>query len=143
MGDEVLGEIMKEVAGRLSKAIYRFLELEDQITITLETSRLMDINVLIRTKGSMHKGSSDISLGRDEVEAGGQDHHGAHSGPLDNWCPSLEEINAFNLHVTTHTESGFELLSQPVWEALEAEGPSAGKDVHPWFARDKFPSLEI
>jgi hypothetical protein len=139
----MLREIMEEVARRLSEAIYRLLELEDQVTIALETSRLVDINMLIRTKWSMHKRSSDVSLGRNEVETGGQDHHGAHSSPLDDRCPGLKEIHTFNLHVTPHAEPGLKLLCQTIGEPFEAEGPCAGEHVHPWFARDKFPGLKI
>ncbi len=78
--------------------------------MALEISRLVDIDMLIRTKGGMHKHGSDVGLGRNKVEPGGQNHHGVNGHPLDNWYPIREEIDAFDLHVTSHTESGLEFL---------------------------------
>ena len=131
LSNQVVQKVGEEIAGGLTKAVDGFLELEDQITITLETGRLADIDVLIRAKRSMNKGSHDVSLSRDQLHVGGQDHHGMNSGPLDDRSPCFKEVNAFDLHVTSQTEAGLEFLGYSIGKTLEAEGPSAGKDIHP------------
>ena len=88
------------------KVVNRFLELEDKVALTLETSRLADINMFISTQQCMNKSGCDIGLGRHKIHAGSKNHHGVNCCPLDDWSPSLKEVNTFNLHVAIKGKNG-------------------------------------
>ena len=59
---------------------------------------------------------------------------------MNNRCPGLKEINPFNLHVTTYTKSGLELLGQAIRKSFEVKCPSARKNMYPRFMGHQFPA---
>ena len=94
--------------------MYGLFEFEHKVPITMEASRLMNIDVFIWDEWGMDEGSSDVGLGKNQVHASCQDCHRTNSGPLDSWGPSLKKVNTFDLHVTINTETGLELLSKAI-----------------------------
>ena len=53
MGAKVIRQVIKEVPWGLTKAIVRLLKFQDQITVILETHRLVHIDVFIRPERGM------------------------------------------------------------------------------------------
>lgn len=56
--------------------------------------------------------------------------------------PSLKEIDAFDLLVTTGAEPSLELLNGPIRISFDSEIPCARKDLHMRKARHELPTLE-
>ena len=63
-------QVLKEVARRLTKSIDRAVEGKDQIVAPLKTCRLVDKDVVIRTKFSMNNHSCDVCLSATETQLG-------------------------------------------------------------------------
>ena len=69
LSNYMIGKVVEGILGQLAEAIYQLLEFEHKVPIMMEAIRLTDIDVFIRTKWGMDKGSSDVGLGRNQVHA--------------------------------------------------------------------------
>ena len=90
----------------------------------------------------MDKGGSDVALSRVQLELGGEDHHETDSAPLDNGCPSFEEIDALLLTITANEEPGFKFLGKAAGKTFELEYPFGREDSHPRFTVNDGPSID-
>ncbi len=72
--ETILGETIHKVAEEFTRGLFETAEgpvkFVDVVRITTETTSLMDVEVFIFSKGSMHKGSSNVGLGGLEIQDG-------------------------------------------------------------------------
>jgi hypothetical protein len=102
--------MLEKVPRRLSEAINGSIERKDQVMTAVKTRGLMNEDMLIPVQFCMNKRSRDVSLRRAKTKFSGENHHSTDSTPLDDWRPSLKEVDSLSLHIATHTKPGFKLL---------------------------------
>mmetsp|Transcript_30431 Transcript_30431/g.69426 ORF Transcript_30431/g.69426 Transcript_30431/m.69426 type:complete len:365 (+) Transcript_30431:856-1950(+) len=140
---KTFAKVGEEVSRCLLEAVERSIETENQVVTAHETSRLGNINFLLRRERGVDKCSRDIALSRTQLEFGGKNHHRANSRPLSHRGPSFEVIHTLRLAVATDNKPGLELLDAAVGVALAFEGPGRRKDLHAWSSFNVVPAAHL
>jgi hypothetical protein len=78
---------------------------------------------------SMDECHGYVTLDRDEIQCGHQNHYNANRGPHDKRCPSFKVDDSFCLSVASCTKAGFKLLDTTIWVTLDFEGPRTQQDI--------------
>ena len=117
--------------------------MKDFVTISLlETTKLMNTDLLFRGNAAMDEGSSYITLHRAKAKFCSKYHNYSYRRPLYDWCPSLKKVDPFFLTVSTSTETSLEFLDSTIRKPFNLEGPRTRKDIHCWESWYKIPALE-
>mmetsp|Transcript_15060 Transcript_15060/g.36765 ORF Transcript_15060/g.36765 Transcript_15060/m.36765 type:complete len:224 (+) Transcript_15060:2002-2673(+) len=112
---------LEEIAWRLFQSVETTLQFQ-YLPRFRETSRHGNIHLFF--DGCMQESSRVVDLLRGEFEHLRENQHQSHSVPVDNWCPSLMEVDILDLSITSDTKSCLEFSDTSVWIALALECPS-------------------
>ncbi len=95
----------------------------------MKAAWLVHICSLCSGNASMDECRGYVTLDKNEIQCGRQNHHNANRWPHNNRCPSFKIVNSFYLSVPSCTKVCFKFLDTTIQVMLDFEGPRAWQDI--------------